>query len=119
VKTFAQRDTNGRLLRTIPPLMLTYYNLCVEERLSLCLGRAAYLVNRHYNGDLRRLGLAPTYELSTKQLRRARIRALCSIKESTAQRWTDHWEANGSLKSLRYRQAEWNQIRRENRKENR
>jgi hypothetical protein len=53
MKTF---DANPGL-RTIPPLMLTYYNLAIEAGLSNCAGRAAYLVNRHYNGDLRRLGL--------------------------------------------------------------
>jgi len=105
-----RRDTNTKL-RTIPPLMLTYYNLAVEANLPNVLGRAAYLVNRHYNGDLRRLGLTFEGEYTSRQLRKARIKALKTVRSDTARRWLDHWESNGSLKALKYTQESWAVVR--------
>jgi hypothetical protein len=107
MKTF---DANPGL-RTIPPLMLTYYNLAIEAGLSNCAGRAAYLVNRHYNGDLRRLGLTFEEGPTARQLRKARIKALKSVRPGTAQRWLEHFTNGGSLKALAYTQEEWANIR--------
>jgi hypothetical protein len=103
----------GPKLRTIPKLMLVYYNLAIEAGLQNCSGRAAYMVNRHYNGDLRRLGLTFEEAPSARQLRRARIKALKSIRPRTAQTWLEHWENGGSLKALKYDQEQWNRYRRE------
>ena len=107
--------TNFQGLRTITPLMLRYYNLAIEQGLTFCVGRAAYMVNRHYNGDLRRMGLAPEREVGPRWLRKAQITALRGIRLSTARRWSEHWGKGGSLKALSYTEPEWNQIRKERR----
>ena len=84
--------------RKMTPLMQEYY--LDAQGLSCPIGRAAFLVNRCYNGD-------PFYRRKSQQ------QALLQIKIDTAIRWKSHWENGGSLKALSYTHVQWNKMRRE------
>jgi hypothetical protein len=91
----------------------TYLTLALQENLSHPLGRAAYMVNRHYNGGIGRYFLSSLHyhQDETEVLMPRRIAALRTIKDDTAKRWERHFRNGGSFKAIKYTQAQWAQAR--------
>lgn len=102
-KHMVYRARNARLMT---PLLSRFYELARNAKLTLPLGRAAYQVNRHMNGDTRG-------EFCHDSYLRDVVAAMRRTLPETARRWQAHWLRGGSLKALRYSHEEWLRLRRE------
>lgn len=90
--------------RRLTPLLRCLLAKARRAGLPCPLGRAAYAVNRRYNGD--------RWAHDGRMRVRSDLEIMRKCRETTARRWADHYLAGGSLKALRYDAEEWNQLRR-------
>ncbi len=89
------------------PMLHRLHKLAKRHHLPNALGRAIYVLNRHYNAGPVGWGGDPGPHREADE-----IKFMRTIKPETAKRWLLHWSNDGSLKALKYSREEFLALRR-------